>query len=371
MQYKKYKKLRKYVNGVATDEYKKGELIGLVQANSLEECEGGDTPIVPTLPTIIKVETTQADEIVKFGDGTTYTFNGTVQPVGGTVVSGTDCQFATPGIYTINTYPSDFIASIPTQTIEIVDWGDAIDICRVNNFNINKSKVTRLPYGKKLFSELTKITLGIKVEGDTSLWADNKITDVDDNIFQNCTKVTRIEGLNQVTFDQGVFDWNLSEEKYKTIFSYLTTLQYIGKLFITKKVTSTLGIFKNNPNLYRAVHTFAEQDIVTVAEDEFSNNPQLTDVFGLFQLCTKLTNMPNFNANKNISDFRQTFFGCTSLTGTTPADASGYRFWERAGKTGYPTTIDGAGCFYNCTGLSNYSEIPDNWKNNPYDGQTN
>ena len=34
MQYKKYIKLQRYINGVATEEYKKGALIGIVQADS-------------------------------------------------------------------------------------------------------------------------------------------------------------------------------------------------------------------------------------------------------------------------------------------------------------------------------------------------
>lgn len=33
MQYKKYKKLQKFVNGKATDEYKKGEYVGLSLTN--------------------------------------------------------------------------------------------------------------------------------------------------------------------------------------------------------------------------------------------------------------------------------------------------------------------------------------------------
>lgn len=41
MQYKRYVKLRKYVNGVATDEIKKGILIGIVESNSQSECENG------------------------------------------------------------------------------------------------------------------------------------------------------------------------------------------------------------------------------------------------------------------------------------------------------------------------------------------
>ena len=41
MQYKKYVKLRKYVNGEPTDEIKKGNLIEIITANSLEACENG------------------------------------------------------------------------------------------------------------------------------------------------------------------------------------------------------------------------------------------------------------------------------------------------------------------------------------------
>ena len=39
MQFKKYVKLRKYVNGVSTDEYKKGNLIAIVQADNQAACE--------------------------------------------------------------------------------------------------------------------------------------------------------------------------------------------------------------------------------------------------------------------------------------------------------------------------------------------
>ena len=43
MQIKKYVKLRKYVNGVPTDEYKKGKLIAVVQADNQRSCENGQT----------------------------------------------------------------------------------------------------------------------------------------------------------------------------------------------------------------------------------------------------------------------------------------------------------------------------------------
>ena len=43
MQYKKYVKLRKYVNGEPTDEIKKGNLIEIITANNLQACENGQT----------------------------------------------------------------------------------------------------------------------------------------------------------------------------------------------------------------------------------------------------------------------------------------------------------------------------------------
>ena len=43
MLFKKYVKLRKYVNGVPTDEYKKGNLIAVVQADNHQACDSGQT----------------------------------------------------------------------------------------------------------------------------------------------------------------------------------------------------------------------------------------------------------------------------------------------------------------------------------------
>ena len=43
MQYKKYVKLRKYVNGEPTDEIKKGNLIERVNASNLKACQNGQT----------------------------------------------------------------------------------------------------------------------------------------------------------------------------------------------------------------------------------------------------------------------------------------------------------------------------------------
>ena len=51
--------------------------------------------------------------------------------------------------------------------------------------------------------------------------------------------------------------------------------------------------------------------------------------------------------------------GCTGLTGNAP------ELWKMGTnntENNYQGTPDGAGCFNNCTGLTNYNEIPDYWK---------
>lgn len=43
MKFKKYIKLRKYVNDKPTEEYKKGNLVGIVESTDIKACENGQT----------------------------------------------------------------------------------------------------------------------------------------------------------------------------------------------------------------------------------------------------------------------------------------------------------------------------------------
>lgn len=68
-----------------------------------------------------------------------------------------------------------------------------------------------------------------------------------------------------------------------------------------------------------------------------------------------------FRSTKLINDFSFAFRQNQQLT-NTPTDEDGGELWERAGKQGYPSSIDGTGCFTGCTSLPNYNQIPSNWK---------
>lgn len=83
-------------------------------------------------------------------------------------------------------------------------------------------------------------------------------------------------------------------------------------------------------------------------------------VFDLtFKDCSGLKSIPR-DLFKGVSNgtraFNQTFAGCTSVTGETPR-AQGGKMWEA-----FIGESDGIECFKGCTKLSDYNEIPDDWK---------
>ena len=99
------------------------------------------------------------------------------------------------------------------------------------------------------------------------------------------------------------------------------------------------------------------------------NMELLTDVTQMFMTGpsggagSPITSIPAdmFRNAKNITKFDNCFANCSNLTGNTPTDEDGGELWERVGKVGYPTNIIGRRCFFECRGLTNYSDIPNEW----------
>ena len=108
--------------------------------------------------------------------------------------------------------------------------------------------------------------------------------------------------------------------------------------------------------------------IASPTENSFKN---ITEFSYTFYGCTGLTSIPeNLFANcPNVTDFYGTFAECTDLTGNA------IPLWERV--EGYEnldfedidawmeTNPRGEGCYYNCTKLNNYNNIPMYWKSSP------
>lgn len=93
----------------------------------------------------------------------------------------------------------------------------------------------------------------------------------------------------------------------------------------------------------------------------------VTDFFCCFYNCTSLKAIPAglFDSCTSVTDFSGCFWHCRSLTGETPSTMVGekkVKFWNRHPGNGFAKITNYKDCFSDCTKLSDYAEIPDDWK---------
>lgn len=98
------------------------------------------------------------------------------------------------------------------------------------------------------------------------------------------------------------------------------------------------GAFANALNLITIPNKLPKMNILNLAS--------------AFSGCISLMINPEhlFDDITNVGILGGFLFNCISLTGNAP------KLWEM-----FPS-VEGLNCFYNCTNLSNYDEIPDYWK---------
>ena len=145
---------------------------------------------------------------------------------------------------------------------------------------------------------------------------------IPENLFKNCTEITS-------------FDWTFD-----------------GCKNLTGNIPENL--FENNKKARTFTWTFNRCVNLTgdIPEGLFKNNTELTSVYGCFSECIGLDgyiykNM--FNNNTKLTNFSYTFRVCKNLKGEAP------EVWLRENTNNYC-------CFSGCTSLSNFNEIPSNWK---------
>lgn len=119
------------------------------------------------------------------------------------------------------------------------------------------------------------------------------------------------------------------------------------------------GTIISNPSSYQ-YHIFDNKGEHKV---KFVFKENANEFIGLFLDCVNLVKVPTgmFRKHPNVIYFTQAFQNCINLT-NTPKDADGGELWERVGKQGYPSTIDGTQCFRGCSSLPNLDQIPSEWK---------
>ena len=119
-------------------------------------------------------------------------------------------------------------------------------------------------------------------------------------------------------------------------------------------ITDCIGLFSNSITL------------TEIPADIFNNCTEITDFSNTFWNCSGLTSIPEnlFKYNTAVTNFSETFADCIGLTGNTPVDSDGTPIYNRSGegKEGYAIVTYYTYCFRGCTGLTDYSSIPTDWK---------
>ena len=246
------------------------------------------------------------DCVIDFGDGTKQTFTGNNSSTRVTH------SYSESNIYTIKIIGNHSSFRASTNIIELIQFSNTITNC-----------LQMFYYCKSLTTIPETLILG------------NSVTNCS-NMFINCSNLTTIPETftipNSVTDCSNMFDKCTS----------LTTIP--STLTIPNSVTDCSSMFSNCSSLTEIPETFTLGNSVTDCSHMFSGCSSLTsDISNIWP--------DEFISNDTI-DVRYMFHSCSNVVGTVPAD----KLWN-SGKT-----FKSNYCFYNCTSLTNYNEIPNTWK---------
>lgn len=107
----------------------------------------------------------------------------------------------------------------------------------------------------------------------------------------------------------------------------------------------------------------------TIPEGLFDHCTAVMDFEACFENCIGLTAIPEelFDHCTEVKDFNLCFSFCRGLRGSTPytvVEGKKIRLWERSPENGFakPDSSGVTYCFQGCSGLSDFAEIPNNWK---------
>ena len=216
------------------------------------------------------------------------------------------------------------------------------------------------------------------------------LTSIPENIFANCPNVTN--------FEETFSDCTALTEIPENIFANCPEVTSFFQAFHDCSALTSIPekLFANNPKVTNFAYTFHACDALTVIpENLFAHNPKVTDFDDTFSSCRALTSIPEnlfancpevtsfmntfwgcwalksiptglFDNNRKVTSFYCTFYGCSALTGESPytmIDGQKVHLYERKNyREHFTAPTDVWDCFKNCTGLTDFSQIPTNWK---------
>ena len=181
----------------------------------------------------------------------------------------------------------------------------------------------------------------------------SSLREISPNIFSECSEVDTFVGCfrgcnSLASIPKGIFDDCVKVTNFGAVFQECKSIKEIPvDLF---KYNTEVTTFGNNGKWWGVF--LGCTNITSVPQDLFRYNTKATEFSLAFSGCTNLVNIPIdlFEYNVEAKIFLATFFQCNNLQGNAP------ELWNNSNITSYSR------CFFNCTKLSNYSEIPVEWK---------
>jgi len=161
----------------------------------------------------------------------------------------------------------------------------------------------------------------------------------------------------------------LNDEKVYITFKEDATELYDTFQYCTSLTTIPENLFANCPNVFDFSGSFRYcQSLKSIPEKLFANCPNVDQFYQTFEGCYALTSIPTslFDNNRMVTYFSGTFLNCWNLTGESPytmIDGQKVHLYERANYPEHFTTpTDFKYTFSSCTGLTDYAQIPSDWK---------
>ena len=244
------------------------------------------------------------------------------------------------------------------------------------------SSLTAIPAG--LFDNCTLVTSFSGTFNECS-----SLTAIPNGLFDKNTQVTSFSGTfnecySLTAIPNGLFDSCTKVTNFEYTFYECSALTTIPLIFgncpkVTnfkytfqgcKALTSIpTGLFDNCTNVTDFGFTFSGcSSLTTIPQGLFDKCTKVTIFYSTFSGCSSLTTIPTglFDNCPNVTIFGYMFYECTALTGESPytlINGQKVHLYERKDYPDHftaPTST--SDCFQNCTGLTDYAQIPADWK---------
>ena len=272
--------------------------------------------------------------------------------------------------------------NIPAPAItEVVQWGRT-GLNSMSNAFVRNNLLTSIPPDENgSFSEVTDFTgtfedcrnlaeiparlfrfCGKTISFQNTFSKCHSLTSIPADMFEGCYSVTTFSGLFSGCRDLRKIPEDLFEdcpdvENYDLLFENCTSISEIPA-----------GLFRNSPKVRRCYAVFRNTGITAVPAGLFDKFRYVITYASAFESCIRLVYVPVdlFSNSNMVQEFNSAFSGCASLTCESPysvIEGEKCHIYERGKYFDYfvnPPIF--SGCFSGCGNLSDFSEIPDNWK---------